>query len=454
MSAIYMDSFDQYGTQTLGTGNMLDGAWAQVAGDASGLAGPGVPVWGSRTGLYSLRAGNNGLPYRYVLPVAKTNMFQSFGFSLDGLPTGNFVQIICSFCTSGNSIFARLWAQADGSIALTSGANTTILAQTQGPILTSRTWHFLEMNMNATGNAFTLRVDDATASNTPAIDASGLGFSSPTVGQIQYLTIAGGGTVPTWMDDLFIRDTSGTVNNSWLGDRRIAALFVNADTPTSGWTPSYYHCFGDGILRMGYMIPNTTSPQNPNAAVFTAGAAALDVTNDDFTLESMIRFDALPTGSDYASIFSQWDVFANKRSFRLILGSTAINHGSLQFDTSTDGTAATIASPIVYPWTPVLNTWYSIAIVRSSGELLLFVDGEQFGLPIADSSTYYSGTEAMSVGCEYNFGPVNGTTLTGENGRVSASRMVWLRYTLVLTRCRRLHSPLVVVMLIGLLWSG
>lgn len=408
MSAIYMDSFDQYGVSSVGAGNMLDGDWAQVPN----TGGPVIPVFGPRTGPYSIRSAGVQIPYRYVLPTAQTNLFQSFGFAVDGLPVANLNNTICEFSKSDNTIIAKLWCNTDGSVTLTDGANATI-ATTQGPVIVSRNWHFLEMNFDPTGQSFTLRIDDATGTDTPAIHVTSHNFGSTTVGQVNYISVYGGNVIVSYLDDLFIRDDANGINDGWLGDRRIAALFVDADTPVAGWTPSYYHCFGDGILRLGYKIPNDTAVQNSTAGIMAANASALEVVDQDFTIETMIRFDALPEATHATSIFSQWDANLNQRSFRLLLGGSSYNNSCLEFDYTVDGT--TVVTPILYPWVPDLNTWYSISIVRSSGELLLFVDGQQFGLPISDSgASYFSGTQQMSIGCEVTNGNVQpNTTLSG-----------------------------------------
>lgn len=415
MTALYLDGFDHYGSGPFGAGNMLDGAWAQVQTHG----GPGVPAWGTRTGTGSIISGDVSVPYRYVLPTPKTRIFQSFGFSVDGLPITNFTTEICRFMKADNTVFAKLWCQADGSITLSDGS-TTVLATTQGPIVTSRSWHFMEMDFNPTGGDFTLRVDDATAANTPVIAATGISFASATVGQLGYLFITGGNATTSWLDDLFIRDTAGDNNNSWLGDRRIATLYADSDTEVSAWTPSYYKKFGAGILRMGFIIPNTNTLQNDAANVFTGAATSLDIGSSDYTIETMIRFDSLPSASGYHSIFSRWDVANNERSYRLILGGSSFNNSCLQFDTSTDGLSGTVSTPILYPWVPVLNTYYHLAIVRASGEDLLFVDGKQLGLPVTDSNAYFSGgAEKLAIGSEVTtiggvlVQPVAGTTLSG-----------------------------------------
>lgn len=421
MTAVYMDGFDHYGTGDTGLGNMLDGPWAQAS---SGL-GPTIPPFGPRTGTTSLGA-PQGSNYRKVLPATLGNMFMSLGFAVDGLPRLNFSNPVVSFATASNSIIATLWCQADGSLALANSSNT-VLAQTQGPVIVSRNWHFLEMNFNQAGGGFVLRVDDADATGTPAINATGLSLGSSPVGQLQFVnSVPGPNAVTAYMDDLFIRNTSGSVNNTWLGDRRVATLFANADTATAGWSPSYYKHFGTGIATLGHIVPNNSTPLNNQAVIATAGATALDIGSSDFTLETWVRFDVLPTGSNFSSIFSRWNTSSTTgRSFRLLLGSQSFNGGCLQFDTSTDGTGGTVVTKILYPWTPLTNVWYHVALCRSAGQLLLFVNGQQFGLPISDSNTYFtSSPSAMSIGGQVDSSSAASSATAGTNiaGRLDETR--------------------------------
>lgn len=405
MSAIFMDGFDHYGSGISGAGYMLEGAWAQTQGDA--LRGPGIPSWGSRTGTYALTGNGRGTgEYRYVLPATEDVVFLSMGFSVDGLPSVDYKNEICSFRDASNVELCSLWVQASGAITLTD-ENGAPLITTQGPVITSRTWHFCEMKINTTTGTFTLRVDDAGASETPILNKTGISFASP-VGQITVLSgNSGVGGVTSWCDDLFIRNDSGTVNNTWLGDRRVATLLANADTTTAGWSANRYTKLGAGILDI-------TSTTSTGAAVGAASSTSLNIGSGDFTLESFVRFKALPTSTNKATIFSRWDQLSDQRSYQLFLGSTALNNGSLCFQTSTDGTNSTITQSVVYPWTPDLDTWYHVAIVRASNELLLFVDGQQFGLPIADSTTYFAGTAGFSLGGELHAStPVSGANLTG-----------------------------------------
>lgn len=389
MTALIMDGFDHYGAGATGAANMLDGVWAQVQ---NGI-GPGVPAWGVRTGAFSLEGNSQNSPYRLVVPGgAKTKIFVSFGYSVDGLPLANTQNLIAAFCTSGNTAFANLWCQADGSLLVTNGAGAT-LAATQGPVIVSRNWHFIEIDFDPTGGNFVLRVDDATASDSPAINASGVTYTSATVGQIRLIDSNGGGSTPQWLDDLFLRDTAGTVNNSWLGDRRVACLLADDDTTVAGWDARYYKMLGAGILNNVNGVNNGPGVSSPTSTSLNIGAG-------DFTIEGFARFQALPGGTSKATIFSRWDANNNQRSYEFFLGSQSLNAGSLCFQTSTDGSNSTVAQPVVYPWTPETDTWYHMAIVRASGELLLFVDGQQLGLPIADSNTYFAGSSPFGIAAE------------------------------------------------------
>lgn len=411
MSALFMDSFDFYGTGLTGSANMIEGAWAER--QTSTGTGPGIPAWGPRTGNLALAAQAGSQVFRWVLPSGKPIVYFSCGFACDGLPTIDFRNQIVSFRDASNVTLVNLWVQSSGAIQLTDNAGN-ILGATQGPVIVSRNWHFLEMELDKTDGTFTLRVDDATGAGSAAMAVTGLSLS----GNIGQVGIGGGspsgGGVPVWYDDYFMRDGDGSINNGWLGDRRVATLLANGDTTTAGWTPNYYHKIGAGIL-------NNTANGSPPPAVLGTTATSLNLGSGDFTIEQFVRFQALPTGSNKSTIFCKWDEAANQRSYELFLGSVGLNNGSLCFQTSTDGTVSSVAQPIIYPFTPTLDVWYHMAVVRASGELLLFVNGQQLGLPIADSNLYFVGSASVGLGGQ----PVS-TSGPGTPTFAGASLQGWL----------------------------
>lgn len=413
MTALVLEGFDTYGTGTLSASNILAGPFAAV-----GAGTCGVPAWGpSRTGINCFIQPNGGedpnWAGRVVVPTPGTHFFVSFGFAIDQLSFRNGPYIIGALNGSAG-VITQLGFTSTGALTI-SKSDGTVLATTSGPVIVSQNWHFFEVEFDSSSHVINVRVDDAQASNPIVLTCTDASITGNIAQFGVLMGVNGPSSAPkSYMDDLFIRDTNGSVNNSWIGDRRIATLFGNADTATSAWTPSYYKEFGAGILRLSNVVAGTNTIQSPTANVQTNASSTLDLGANDFTLETFVRFDAIQTSS-YSSVFSRWDAGVNKRSYRLILGSQAFNNGCLQFDTSTDGTAGTVVTKVLYPWVPSPNTWYHLAIVRAAGELLLFVNGAQFGLPITDSDTYFGGgSEALSIGLELSSGnSVSGTNLIG-----------------------------------------
>lgn len=427
MTALLMDGFNHYGADSVGTANMSLGAYAAV-----NQVRPGTPPWGARTGQYSLLCGGVGgtVGLSYAVTTPGTHFFQSFGYS-EGSFNGTFGPITATIAEwrdgSGVLLF-DLQHTPTGALQVR-GPSGTVLGVTSGPAIVAQNWHFFELEVNTSAHTFILRVDDAAGALTPILSVSNAAVTG-TVALMTFLTSGRSGMPDHGIADLFIRDAAGSVNNSWLGDRRIATLLSNADTTTAGWTPNYYKKLGAGILN----IPV------PNLAGTIPGVWALPDTSQnlgsgDFTLESFVRFQSLPTGTAKAVIFGKYDETHNQRSYQLFLGSQALNSGSLCFQTSTDGTISTVSQPIVYPFAPNLNQWYHIAVVRASGFLRLYVDGQQLGLPIADATTYFAGTARFGLSCQ----PDNATTAvlinTNNNGWMDEFRVTvgFARYTVNFT---------------------
>lgn len=410
MTMLILEGFDHYGTGAEGRTNMLAGAWAEVTGSG----GPAVPAWGTRTGAFALSNGDFTGVYRRVLPAPKNALILSCGFSVPALPSLNLRNAIIAFCDGGNAVIAQLWVSSTGTLELRDAAGT-LLGATQAPVIVAENWHLLEMKIDVTADTFELHVDDADGSGTPAMALTGLTLAGP-VAQLHALrvAVASGGQVTAWMDDLAIRDTSGALNNAFSGDLRVATLYPRADDATfDGWTPRYRKEFGVGIL----------DNRADDVACVTAGSSAsTDLGAADFCIEQFVRFYALPSGATKAVLFGKWDEAGNRRSYQLYLGGPTLDSGALVFRTSTNGLAGTVVNQITWPWDPELNVWYHVAVVRDGGELLLWIDGVQYGLPVADATTYYAGAAATVIGGQYESGPA-GLDNTAFNGFLDEVRL-------------------------------
>ena len=53
-------------------------------------------------------------------------------------------------------------------------------------------------------------------------------------------------------------------------------------------------------------------------------------------------------------------------------------------------------------WTPVVNTWYHVAIVRMYNTCQFFVDGVPIGTPFTDTANYTVSPTTSYLGCRYS----------------------------------------------------
>lgn len=429
MSNIFVDGFALYGVGQWGWSAgaptdpvalaMLSGTYAEITppSPAPGANYSGVsplPWDPSNTDLYIFRGdpGNVGIDagFRLVLSGGAADpLFVSCYFAADALPPVNNSRYVLAFCDGSNVIKAQLALQSTGALVLQNSARVT-LASTSGPVIVAETATHLEMKIVVSTGAFVLYVNEV-----KVIDVTGLTFTGTgNTAQLRLLLGVPSVTPPTtYLGNLIVRDTTGAVNNGFVGDRRVATLLVNSDDVAhQGWTGAPRHRFGLGILD--------NSAAN-NACVTAPSSTTTNLGVGDFTIETSVRFLALPTGTNKAVIFGKWDEAGNKRSYQLYTGGPSLEGGNTVFRISTDGTAGTVAELISYPWVPVTDRWYHVAVSRASGETLLFVDGVQQGLPMADANTYYVGTELTVVGGQYDTG--GALTTTSFNGWLDELRL-------------------------------
>lgn len=416
MTALYMDGFDHYNNNLE---NLASGGWTIV--NTVGQIGLGAPAWGARTGPSCfIKFNGSGITHNYIrrpTPALLTNMFVSFGYSLSGLPVSGGRNIF-SIYTNAAVLLADVIVTPTGAISI---IGPSISATTAGPVVTPANWHFFEMQFNTAGN-FVLRVDDALGTGVPVLQTAMAGGS---IGLYDLFKDSPNNGFSHAIDDFFLRDSAGTVNNTFLGDRRIAALYPDDDTDHDGWTPHYYNEVSPGYARMANVQTGVAAVQSLTAAIDTVPATALNIGAADFTLETFVRFDRLPLTTEYYTIFNKWnESHANGRSYQLrYTGPTDGN--VLEFRTSTDGATGTVVSKIRYPWSPEYGTKYHVALCRVAGELLLFVDGVQLGLPIADADTYFAATNAaLSIGTQLNSATTGGAGVSGSTiiGRLDETR--------------------------------
>jgi len=402
MAQLVVDGFATYGFGSTSTGSwvapnvptavgtaMLSGVWAQLG---SSCAPPGTGVvlpdpaistlpWApADTDLYlsrSLATYNSGensylnsTCFRRVLPVTADPVILSMYYAISYLPP--LEAGIVGFADSTNTVAAWLFLTAAGGLQLRDATGASVLAQTTGPVITAEQAYHLEMQFSPTAGTFTLNVNEVAAITTTALGA----LSANPTAQLRFFPVKYELNVfrpVQYLGNLIIRDTTGTYNKAITGDRRVATLMVNSDDPAhQNWTNHSLKKFGTGVASLlsgGAQI----YCQEGTANSFKIGSS-------DYTLEGQVRYAALPSGTTYAPIFGAWQSSpAESGDWLFALGSQSYNNGQLFVRASPDGSLANAQVIWTYPWTPVLDTWYHIALCRVGGVLSVYIDGKQIG---------------------------------------------------------------------------
>lgn len=157
------------------------------------------------------------------------------------------------------------------------------------------------------------------------------------------------------------------------------------------------------LKSLGYIKGNahTSTLQSKfggGAGLFKGDGGRLEIADNEgltfgsgnFTVDFWVRFASTSrtqvlVGYPYYSPNKAWQIAWEEES------------NSLKFSYSTDGSNNTDAR---FPWSPSLDTWYHIAILRNGSDLMAFVDGSQIGhkhhmglISIYDSkNTFYIGS--------------------------------------------------------------
>jgi hypothetical protein len=206
---------------------------------------------------------------------------------------------------------------------------------------------------------------------------------------------------------------SGTVLLTCQGNRFIDASTNNATITISG-TPSVqrFSPFNPTAPYSTSVIGGSGYFDGTGDSLSVANNTALEFGSGDFTIETFVYFNSLATnrgivylGTDPNSNFSyglQW------------------SGNVLYFWYTTNGSDLTNKNA---SWTPVISTWYHVAVTRSGNDLRFFVDGAQIGTTQSLSGvTIFDSTSAMLIGGEATGSP---TSLPGPmNGYISNLRIL------------------------------
>ena len=236
MALLWMDGFDHYGTGSTGRGNMLNGVYAELGA---------VPVNGNpstafpRTGTHSF-TGDFGTDKsalrRVILKGAISTIGMGGAFYFTNLPVNNDNAVLMDLRSVANVVLFRLILQSTGVLKVQQVGGGAWSYETPLPIVVTEAFQHIEMKttLDAVNGAVEVRWNGVTV-----INQSGLNLGSVACGQVNVLSRIISGLSPSltaYLDDYFAWDDSGTMNNDFLGDRRVRTLYPNANTAVADWT--------------------------------------------------------------------------------------------------------------------------------------------------------------------------------------------------------------------------
>ena len=148
---------------------------------------------------------------------------------------------------------------------------------------------------------------------------------------------------------------------------------------------------GHAVTPIGAVIDNITYKIGGGSAFFDdiddygtiADSSIWDLDGNDFSIILGVRFHTSVAGQN--PIMTQWNGGgANDRGWTINYFSNALN-----FEYTTNGITYKVVSR---SWTPSLNTWYLIYVLRIGNVMQMYIDNVQLGADITFADTIYNAT--------------------------------------------------------------
>jgi hypothetical protein len=197
------------------------------------------------------------------------------------------------------------------------------------------------------------------------------------LGDINDVNSGGGGGDPHYSNVALLLRGNGTVGSTVMLD----------EGPSSRSPGATLGAIVNSSTESKYGGQSIRFPAEANYFRFNNTNGELRLGADDFTIEWWWRTDSAITQNTYCFATG---VVGSQESYGAFVGTNGLN-----FRYSTNGSSI---SNVTAAWTPSIDTWYHIAIVRSNNELMMFVDGTQIGSTTPFSFTLYDFSVSSTLG--------------------------------------------------------
>lgn len=216
MALLFIDGFDHYGT------NDLLRKWSSGGGSISSTLG-------RRGGGCLVNAScYKNLSSTYTTLISGLALY--IGEFVIGLP-----HVVLTL-SQGSARLVTFGVTSAGEIACWN-SSSNIIGRTKPGLIAQATWAYIEVKVvsgTSTG-AIEIRVNGVSELILTNVNTSVSSFTSVGFAGISNTVIMGS---TSRIDDLYVIDTSGGVNNDFLGDCRVDAYMPTSEGATQSWTPT------------------------------------------------------------------------------------------------------------------------------------------------------------------------------------------------------------------------
>jgi hypothetical protein len=242
MALVFCDGFDHYTTSLFTT------KWDARGGSGDLTIGTSYRRGSTGQGLWWRY--NSGEPnFRKDLP---SNATYTFGLALQPVASIGADDPLISLRESGTTHIS-LQYDSSNHLKVVMGASTVL--GTGSTVLQVSTWYYVELKVtiNDSTGSFELRINGQTETSGSGVDTRNGG-----TGVIDNIYFTTAQFSSQYMDDFYVCDGSGSVNNSFLGDIKIETLYPSGAGTTTQFTPST----GSNYQNVDETTPNDDTDYN------------------------------------------------------------------------------------------------------------------------------------------------------------------------------------------------
>ncbi len=247
---LWIDGFEGYGT-TEGSAPLPSGVMGRKYTVTQESV---IDIEAGRLGGYCIEL--NATEPDFSTPSLTTNATTIVGFAFK--ITGAGTPVFCSLYTNTTQGMNLQWAGA-GEIAIRRGS--TVLETTSGLSLLTDVWYWCEFKVlcNDSTGTYEVRINGVDVASDTGVDTKA--HASLEYHDIVKFDSAASSVV--FIDDFYMCDGSGAVNNNFLGNCRVLAIFPTGNNGTPDWTPSSgdnYTCVDEEVVDddTSYIEDSTT----------------------------------------------------------------------------------------------------------------------------------------------------------------------------------------------------